>query len=471
MSTEQRARPGDETAGSTGSTGSVLSVASAKAARRLIWFLGVLYFINYLDRTNISFAGPNGMNTDLGLSQTMFGLASGLFFIGYLLLEVPSNMALHRFGARRWIARIMVSWGIVATVMTWVPNAGWLYALRFILGIAEAGFFPGIILYLTFWFPQKDRTRIVALFMLAIPMSSAIGAPVSSLIISAGHGAFGLEGWRTMFLFEGIPAIVFGVICWYYLTDRPKDAHWLDADERAALVTAMDEDEAAKASRYHVSVRESLTRPRVWALAFVYFGGVYGLYALGFFLPTIIKGFEQQYGTTYGVVQRGFINAIPYVFGAVAMIVWARHGDRTKERVWHVAGPLILGGVAIPVTLYLGSPVAAMVAVSICAIGIMAFLPSFWALPTTFLTGAAAASGIALINSVGNLSGFAAPYITGWLADLTGNQKAGLWVVGGTMLVAAAITLVLRAAPESPPVAPGSAPAAPAAPGNVPSDG
>ena len=209
-------------------------------------FLGVLYFINYLDRTNISFAGPNGMNTDLGLSQTMFGLASGLFFIGYLLLEVPSNMALHRFGARRWIARIMVSWGIVATAITWVPSAGWLYALRFILGIAEAGFFPGIIFYLTFWFPQKDRTRIVALFMLAIPLSSAIGAPVSSLIISAGHGIFGLEGWRTMFLFEGIPAVVFGVICWFYLTDRPKDAHWLPEDERAALVTAMDEDESGQ---------------------------------------------------------------------------------------------------------------------------------------------------------------------------------------------------------------------------------
>ncbi len=442
MTTEQRAEH------ETDAAGTPLSRASSKAAQRLIWFLGVLYFINYLDRTNISFAGPNGMNTDLGLTQTMFGLASGLFFIGYLLLEVPSNMALHRFGARRWIARIMVSWGIVATAMTWVPNAGWLYALRFILGIAEAGFFPGIILYLTFWFPQKDRTRIVALFMLAIPLSSAIGAPVSSLIISGGHGIFGLEGWRTMFLVEGIPAVIFGVICWFYLTDRPKDAHWLPEDERAALVTAMDEDESAKASRYHVSVRESLTRPRVWALAFVYFGGVYGLYALGFFLPTIIKGFEQQYGTSYGVVERGFINAIPYVLGAVAMIVWARHGDRTKERVWHVAGPLILGGVAIPITLYLGSPLAAMVAVSVCAIGIMAFLPSFWALPTTFLTGAAAASGIALINSVGNLSGFAAPYITGWLADLTGNQKAGLWVVGATMIAAAVITLVLRSAPE-----------------------
>ena len=426
-----------------------LRSATSKVAKRLIWFLAVLYFINYLDRTNISFAGPNGMNKDLGLTQAMFGLASGVFFIGYLLLEVPSNMALHRFGARRWIARIMVSWGIVATVMTFVPNSGTLYLLRFILGIAEAGFFPGIILYLTYWFPQKDRARVIALFMTAIPLSSAIGAPLSSWVIDQGRGFLGLAGWRTMFLVEGIPAIIFGVICWFFLTDRPADAKWLTGGERAALAVQKDADESGKEARFHVSVRQSLTRPRVWALAFIYFGGVYGLYALGFFLPTIIKGFEGQYGTKYTILERGFINAIPYVLGVATMLLWSRHGDRTKERVWHVALPLLIGGAAIPVTLYLGSPFAAMVAVSICAMSIMAFLPVFWALPTTFLAGAAAASGIALINSVGNLSGFAAPYITGWLADLTGNQKTGLWVVGATMIAAAIVTLVIGVAPDS----------------------
>jgi nitrate/nitrite transporter NarK len=221
-------------------------------------------------------------------------------------------------------------------------------------------------------------------------------------------------------------------------------------DERTALVSAMDADESAKAARYPVSVRESLTRPRVWALAFVYFGGVYGLYALGFFLPTIITGFETQYNVTHGIIERGFINAIPYVLGAVAMHFCSRHGDRTRARVWHVALPLAVGGVAIPVTLYLGSPFAAMVVVSICAMGIIAFLPCFWALPTTFLSGVGAASGIALISSsVGNLSGFGAPYITGWLADLTGQQRAGLWVVGATMVAAAIVTVVLRAAPRS----------------------
>jgi len=426
---------------------SALASATRKVAWRLSPFLGLLYFINYLDRTNISFAGPNGMNKDLGLTQQMFGLASGVFFIGYLLLEVPSNMALHRFGARRWIARIMVTWGVVAAAMTFVPNAGWLYSLRFLLGIAEAGFFPGIILYLTYWFPQKDRARVTALFMMAVPLSSAIGAPLSSLLIEYGNGLFGLAGWRTMFLLEGIPAVIVGVVCWFYLTDRPVDAKWLTDPERAALADAMDRDDSAKNARFHVSIRESLTRPRVWALAFVYFGAVYGLYALGFFLPTIIKGFEQQFGTNYTILERGFINAIPYVLGTVAMLVWARHGDRRQERVWHVALPLFVGGAAIPVALYLGNPLMAMIAVSICAMSVMAALPTFWALPTTFLAGAAAASGLALINSIGNLAGFAAPYITGWLADLTGNQKSGLWVVGLTMIASGVLALVLKAAP------------------------
>lgn len=429
-----------------------LQSATRKVARRLTPYLCLLYFINYLDRTNIGFAGPNGMNEELGLTDTMFGLAAGLFFIGYLLLEVPSNLALHRFGARRWIARIMVTWGVVAAAMAFVPNAGWLYVLRFLLGVAEAGFFPGIILYLTFWFPQKDRARMTALFMVAIPISSMVGAPLSSLLIEHGEGLFGLSGWRTMFLLEGLPAIVLGVVTWFFLTDRPGDATWLSGEERAALTAALDADDADK-GRFHVSIRESLTRPRVWALAFVYFGIVYGLYALGFFLPTIIKGFEEQFGTSYSLLQRGLINAVPYAVGAVAMLVWSRHGDRTKERVWHVALPAIVGGLSIPVALSLGSPLAAMAAVTVCAVGVMCALPTFWALPTAFLTGAAAASGIALVNSVGNTAGFAAPYITGWLADLTGSQRTGLWVVGAAMVGAGLLAVALRATPAEPDVA------------------
>ncbi|HET8601704.1 MAG TPA: MFS transporter [Segeticoccus sp.] len=421
-----------------------------KVAWRLSPFLGLLYFINYLDRTNISFAAPHGMNDALGFDKAAFGLASGLFFIGYLILEVPSNLALHRFGARRWIARIMVSWGIVAAAMAFVPNAGTMYGLRFLLGIAEAGFFPGIILYLTFWFPQEMRAKAVGLFMVAVPLSSMIGSPLSAWLITSGHHLlFGLEGWRFMFLVEGLPAILIGVVCWFFLTDRPRDAKWLSPEERSWLQAQMDAEHEATAQRHHVSVRESLTRGRVWALAFVYFGIVYGLYAVGFFLPTIVAGFQDTYGTEFSVIQQGLIVAIPFAFGAVAMVLWSRHGDRTGERVWHVAAPAIVGGIAIPIALYLNSPFTAMVAVTICTMGIMAALPTFWPLPTVFLSGAAAAAGIALINSIGNTAGFLGPYITGWLTDLTGSEKAGLWLVGVVMIAAGVVAVALRAAPAS----------------------
>jgi D-galactonate transporter len=429
-----------------------------KVAWRLSPFLGLLYFINYLDRTNISFAAPHGMNDALGFDKAAFGLASGLFFIGYLILEVPSNLALHRFGARRWIARIMVTWGIVASVMAFVPNAGTMYGLRFLLGIAEAGFFPGIILYLTYWFPQRQRAKAVALFMVAVPLSSVIGSPLSAWLISAGHHVlFGLEGWRFMFLVEGIPAVLIGVICWFYLTDQPKDARWLDDEERAWLQHEMDTEQATTQQRHHYSIRRALLQPRIWALAFVYFGIVYGLYAVGFFLPTIIAGFKQTYNTDFSLVQQGLIVAIPYVFGCVAMVLWSRHGDRTGERVWHVAIPAIVGGIAIPIALYLSSPFTAMVAVTICTMGICAALPTFWPLPTLFLSGSAAAAGIALVNSVGNTAGFLGPYITGWLTDLTGSEKAGLWVVGLVMVAAGCVAVALKGAPPADRSVPGPA--------------
>lgn len=419
-----------------------------KVAWRLSPFLGLLYFVNYLDRTNIGFAAPHGMNDALGLDKAAFGLASGIFFIGYLLLEVPSNLALHKVGARRWIARIMVSWGIVASTMAYVPNAGTLYGLRFLLGIAEAGFFPGIILYLTFWFPKRERAKAVALFMIAVPLSSVFGAPLSAWLIEVGHGTlFGMDGWRFMFLMQGLPAILLGTCCWFYLTDQPKDAAWLEPGERDWLQKEMDNEHAETGKRYDYPLYKALTQPRILALAFVYFGTVYGLYAVGFFLPTIIAGFQQTFNTSYSVIQQGFIVAIPYVFGAIAMYFWARHGDKTRERVWHVALPAIIGGSAIPIALYQHSPFTTMIAVTICAIGICSALPTFWPLPTTFLTGAAAAGGIALINSLGNLAGFIGPYVTGWLADVTGSPKAGLWVVGAFMIAAGLTALALKAAP------------------------
>jgi len=422
----------------------VATATVRKVTIRLVPFLCLLYFVNYLDRVNVGFAGPSGMKTDLGMSETAFGFASGIFFLGYLVLEVPSNLALHRFGARRWIARIMLTWGIVATAMTFVPNETVLIVLRFLLGVAEAGFFPGILLYLTFWFPQRYRARIVALFMTAVPLSTALGSTLSSLLIEYGDNVFGLSGWRFMFLVQGLPALLLAVVTWFYLTDRPEQARWLSAEERSWLATELTAEQRSVQRTEHWTVRRSLTHPRILGLAAIYAGIVYGLYALGFFLPTIVAGFQQQYGTHYSVVQRGLIIAVPYVIGAVAMVWWGRHGDRTGERRRHVALPAIIGGLAIPVALYLDNPFAAMSAVTVCAVGVLAALPTFWALPSASLSGAAAAGGIALINSLGNVSGFAAPYLTGWLADLTGTQRAGLWVVGASMVLAGLGVFALR---------------------------
>lgn len=356
---------------------------------------------------------------------------------------MPSNLALHRFGARRWMARIMITWGVVATVMAFVPNATTLVVLRFLLGVAEAGFFPGIILYLTFWFPAAQRAKAVAMFMAAVPISSAVGSTVSGLLISGGDGVFGLSGWRFMFLVEGVPAILLAFVTWFYLTDRPEKAKWLTESERTWLASTLDAEKANTEQKHHWPLRKALTHPRILALAFVYFGIAYGLYALGFFLPTIIAGFKQQFGVQFSITETGLITAIPYVVGAVVMVLWARHGDRTGERTWHVALPMLVGGAAIPVALYLGNPVLAMVAVTICATGVCSALPTFWALPSSFLSGAAAAGGIAMINSLGNISGFAAPYITGWLKDATGSQRTGLWAVGLCMIAAAGVAIVL----------------------------
>ena len=438
---------------SMGDTVSVSASEHALEARalrrvtiRLVPILMALYFVNYLDRTNLGIAKAE-ISADLQLSATLFGLASGIFFIGYVLVEVPSNLALVRFGARRWLARIAVSWGIVAVAIAFAPNATSLLALRFLLGVAEAGLFPGVIFYLSHWFPAAYRARIVGVFMLAIPIAAAIGTPLAAWLIQAGHGAFGLDGWRVMMICVGLPAVILGIICWFYLTDGPADAHWLPDDERRWLIDVLAAEHKQVAETYHFPLRRTLTSPRVWALAVVYFGIAYGLYALAFFLPSIITGFKKTFGVQLSILQVGLITSIPYVFAAVAMFLWSRHADRTNEHVWHVAIPLVLGGLAIPVALYLGHPIAVMIPVTIAAMGIFAALPVFWALPSSFLTGAAAAGGIGLINSLGNLGGFAAPYATGALSDLTGSNRAGMWAVGAIMVLCAALVVGLRAAP------------------------
>ncbi|WP_326806809.1 MULTISPECIES: MFS transporter [unclassified Streptomyces] len=435
--------------------------AIRKISTRLVPFVALMFFVNYLDRTAVSFAEPNGMGEDLALTAAQFGFASGIFFLGYIVLEIPSNMALHRFGARRWLARIMVTWGVVSLLFTWVNGTEQLYTLRFLLGVAEAGFFPGAILYLSQWVPSRHRTKILGLFYLAQPLTTVLGAPLAGWLIGH-HGLFGLEGWRVMFLFVSVPAILLGVVAWFYLIDRPADAKWLTPEERDWLTTELAAENAEKTGHEgkHAKgdLKAAFTNARVWILALVYFGFVYGLYALAFFLPTIINGFQEEFDTTFSVMDKAWITAIPYLPAAVVLYFWSRHATRNGTRTRHVAGPAIVGGVSIPLALYMGSPGATVAVITVTACSIFAALPVFWAVPSRFLTGAAAAVGIALINTAGNIAGFASSYITGWLKDWTGDYSVPLYLVGAFMLLSAALMIFLASrAPQSP-----SAPSAPA---------
>ncbi|BBQ02271.1 MFS transporter (plasmid) [Burkholderia sp. SFA1] len=426
-------------------TQSVERSAIRKVSWRLVPFVALMFFINFLDRTAISFAGPNGMTKDLGLTAAQFGLAAGVFFIGYIVLEIPSNLALHKFGARRWLARIMVTWGVVALLFTWVSSIGGLYTLRFLLGVAEAGFFPGAILFLSMWVPAKHRSHILALFYLAQPLTIVIGAPLAALLIEA-HGLFGLAGWRIMFFGVAIPAILVGVIAWFYLTDKPADAKWLTPAERDWLTTRLEEEDRAKGAsgaRGHGNPMAALTSGRVWLFALMYFGLIYGLYALAFFLPTIIGGFETRFGTHFNVFQKGLITAVPYLPAAFALFLWSRDATKRGVRSWHIAVPALVGAVSVPLALQMGSPAATIAVITVTACAIFSALPNFWALPARFLSGAAAAAGIALINTVGNLAGFVAPYITGMAKDMTGSYQLPMLIVGAMMLMSAALAFAI----------------------------
>jgi ACS family tartrate transporter-like MFS transporter len=423
--------------------GVLVSTAVRTATKRLIPLLALAYLLNYIDRVNVGFASLT-MNADLGLSAAAYGLGAGLFFIGYFFFEIPSNVILHRVGARIWIARIMVTWGIVASSTAFIQGEIGFYVVRVLLGIAEAGFFPGIILYLTYWFPRVERARIVALFFLAVPLSSVVGGPLSTWLISVGDGALGFDaGWRFMFFVEGIPAVLLGIAVLWLLPDRPTRARWLPADQAVALEERIAAEDTAAAGQDR-GVAAALRDGRVVALSVVYFGIVFGLYVLAFFLPQIVAGFEQQFGADYSLVEVGLITAVPYAIASVTMMLWARHSDRSGERGLHVAVPAVVGAVAIAGALYMDSPLLVMACVTVCAIGVFAAIPPFWALPNAFLTGAGAAAGIGLINSFGNLSGFAGPFVAGWLKDLTGDSRAGMWVVAVMMLMSAAIVLGFR---------------------------
>jgi ACS family tartrate transporter-like MFS transporter len=335
------------------------------------------------------------MNEDLGFSSSVFGFGAGIFFIGYFLFEVPSNLVLEKVGARLWIARVMVTWGLISAGMAFVQGSTSFYVLRFLLGAAEAGFFPGIILYLSYWFPARHRAGVTAFFMAAAPISTALGSPISAALLQM-HGVMGLAGWQWMFIIEGIPAVLLGIVVLLYMTDRPEKAKWLAPEERAWLVEEMNAELAGKAGHASHSIWRGLADIRVLALALIYFGTSAGLYTLGIWAPQIIK----QLGVSSMTV--GFLNMIPPTVAIVAMVIWARHSDRTGERTWHVVAPCLLAAAGLAFAGNAAGVVAVVLALTIVNIGISSAKPPLWSMPTMFLSGSAAAAGIATINSIGN---------------------------------------------------------------------
>lgn len=420
----------------------------SKVMWRLIPFLVLCYFVAYLDRVNVGFAKLH-MNEALGFSEAAFGLGAGLFFIAYFLFEVPSNLFLERVGARVWIARIMISWGIVSGAFAFIPqissatgasNEAVFYTLRLLLGACEAGFFPGIIFYLTLWFPVVYRARVISFFMLAIPISSIIGSPISGLLLNLK--GFGLDGWQWLFILEAIPSVLVGIGVLVYLTDFPRQAHWLKPEEIAWLENVQATEKKNKEKVEHLSLFQALTDARILLCALVYFCLNAASYGVAFFLPTIIKGFGVS------DTQTGLLAALPFVFGGIGMVLLGRHSDRTMERKGHVAVALLMAGIGIGLSGLVSNPVLIMALLCFAQIGVSAVPPMFWPLPASFLTGASAAAGIAAINSLGNLSGFAGPYAMGYLKDLTGNFTAGLLLLAGCAVVGAGVVMSLRIDPR-----------------------
>jgi MFS transporter, ACS family, tartrate transporter len=414
----------------------LIESASRKIAWRLIPYLMLCYFVAYLDRVNLGFAALT-FKGDLGFGDAVFGLGAGIFFAGYFIFEVPSNIVLEKVGARVWIARIMITWGLVSAAMAFVQGETSFYIVRFLLGVAEAGFFPGIILYLTYWYTSAERAKMIGLFMVAIALSSIVGSPLSAFILANMGGLQDLKGWQWLFIIEAMPAIVLGAVTYFYLTDRPAHASWLTPEERQGVTQRLAAEKASREAVRKFSVGQALTNPRVLGLALVYFGIVTGLYGLGFWLPQIVKAFGLSTSMT------GWVVAIPYVFSAIVMVLWSRHSDHTGERVWHVAVAAFLGGAGLIAGAYLGDPVLAMAALTLGSIGTFAALPTFWTLPTALLTGTAAAAGIALINSIGNLGGFAGPYLVGWIRETFKDPALATASLGGFMILAGIITVAL----------------------------
>lgn len=400
-----------------------------KVAWRLVPFICLLYVMNILDRANVGFARLK-MEADLGLSEATFNLGYGMFYVGYLLFEVPSNLLLRRVGARIWISRIMVSWGVISAATMFAWDQWSFYFLRVLLGIAEAGFFPGIILYLSYWFPDQQRAKMTAFFMLAIGLANVFGNPLSGWIMQTMEGQGGLHGWQWLFLVEGIPSILLGIMVFFYLTDKPKDAHWLANEERQWLIEKMDAEETERAAAHQASHLSAIFHWRVWWLIAIYFTVAVTSNAGGAYFPKLIKELYAESST----LTIGLLSAIPHLGAVICMSLWGIHSDRQRERRRHLAGAAILGAVGWGIAAWSPFPWIGLCGLTLAQMGMMSMLPVFWTLPTAFLSGAAAAGGIALINSVANIGGFFGANILGWF---------GQWSMAGFLIAGAVIAILL----------------------------
>jgi ACS family tartrate transporter-like MFS transporter len=402
-----------------------------KATWRLVPFMVLLYIVAYLDRVNVGTAALT-MNKDLGLSPEAYGFAAGIFFFGYFLFEVPSNVIMQRVGARLWICRIMLTWGAVSMANAFVDGPLSFSMLRFLLGLAEAGFFPGMVLYLTYWFPSERRARLIAMFLAGVPLANVLGSPISGLILGM-DGYRGLHGWQWLFLIEGAPAIVLGLLVLRLLPDGPADARWLNDDERCTIHTALE----AEPPHAHTALMPMFRDPRVWLLAIPDFGIVLALYGINLWLPQIVR----EMG--FSILETSFINAVPYVAASVVMVLWGLSSDARRERVWHVASAAVLGAAGLACAALFHSPAAVLVSMTVAVCGVYAALAVFWTLPPSFLGGTAAAGGIALINSISNLGGFWGPTIMGWAKAHTGGFAGGLAVLALSMSIAAVMVVMI----------------------------
>ncbi len=403
-----------------------------KVSWRLLPLVVVAYLVAYIDRTNVAFAALT-MNEDLGISAYMYGLGAGIFFLGYALFEVPSNIVLEKVGARLWIARIMLTWGIISGLMAATTGPISFIVLRFLLGVAEAGFFPGMILYFTYWYPAHYRGRVISTLFIAVPLGNALASVVSGAIMEM-EGVWGLHGWQWVFIIEALPAVLLAFVVLMLMTDRPAVAKWLNADEKEWLESELEAERANIESAGRLTLWRALTDKRVLILALIYLTSVIASYGITFFLPQIVKGLGHSNFVT------GLLTAVPYTIGVIGLICWGHSSDRHKERRWHLIVASTLAAIGLAGTAFFTGSAWALVTMSVAAVGLYGSRPSFWPMPSLFLTGAAAAVGIALINSIGNIGGYVGPFIVGWIKQSTGSFEMGVYFLAGCAFTSALIT-------------------------------